>query len=102
MYILLVFIFVLGLTLKGIERFLIHNNQLKRVASLFLNEYLIYIIAFNINNMGFSVGIHFRYLSSIIYWDRWMIGSWILNLISLIIIIMYALVLLYRNPKLLG
>lgn len=52
--------------------------------------------------MGFSVGIHFRYLSSFIYWDRWMIGSWIINLISLIIIIMYALVLLYRNPKLLG
>jgi hypothetical protein len=62
-----------------------------KIASFFLKDILFMVLFFCVNTMGFSLGIQFRYLMFDQVWNAPMILSWILAILSLIMLVGYLI-----------
>ncbi len=65
------------------------KDTLKKVASFFLKDIVFMLLFFSVNNMGFSMGLQFKYLMFGQNWTTPLYVSWALALFSLLILIIY-------------
>lgn len=66
-----------------------HHKGIMKVASFFLRDILFTVLFFCVNSMAFSMGVQCRYLLVGQQWDTPLIISWIVALLSFVLLIGY-------------
>lgn len=88
MYILIIsLLFVFGLVyLVG---YLKEHDKAKNIGTYVTKNIVFMLLFFSVNNMGFSLGVHIKYLSSGQIWTASMYVSWVLALFTTLLLVGY-------------